>query len=155
MRLYERRCCDGWFSEEEEVNGECPECGMLTVDDYAAHGCNYSPVSCETCGHRACDESCYGGCMSLNTDQNKRIEEALEGVYPIYCMDGRIHKTGFDTREGFFLIVENGPKQSWWKLFVHENKHIFTGNYDWAVKQDYIGPALAVELSKWLEGREK
>jgi hypothetical protein len=50
-------CCDGWdFSEE--VNGECPDCGEPTVDGGAATGCNYSPVECETCGWRPCDNSC-------------------------------------------------------------------------------------------------
>lgn len=49
-------CCDGW--NEGEPNGECPDCGEPTVDGFAAVGCNYSPVICETCGARPCDDSC-------------------------------------------------------------------------------------------------
>ena len=30
--LSEPHCCDGWESLESEVNGECPECGMPTVE---------------------------------------------------------------------------------------------------------------------------
>jgi hypothetical protein len=56
--LHEPFCADGWSSFVWEVNGECPECGMRTVDGQAAHGCNYSPVECETCGHASCDGSC-------------------------------------------------------------------------------------------------
>ena len=56
--LSEPFCCDGWVSLKDSINGECPECGTPTVDGQAAYGCNWSPVSCETCGHRACDGSC-------------------------------------------------------------------------------------------------
>lgn len=52
-------CCDGWYPEEgEEVNGVCPDCGGDTIDGSAPYGCYYSPVVCETCGDRPCDESC-------------------------------------------------------------------------------------------------
>lgn len=57
-RLFEPGCCDGWSSLASEVNGECPECGMPTVNGYAAYGCGYSPVECETCGHAPCDDYC-------------------------------------------------------------------------------------------------
>lgn len=56
--IYEPGCCDGWSSEDDEVNGECPECGMPTVDGDAACGCNWSSISCDVCGHRACDGAC-------------------------------------------------------------------------------------------------
>lgn len=29
-----------------------------TIDGSAPYGCYYSPVVCETCGDRPCDESC-------------------------------------------------------------------------------------------------
>jgi len=52
-------CYDGWYPEKgEEVNGVCPDCGEDTIDGRAAYGCYYSPVGCETCGSRPCDESC-------------------------------------------------------------------------------------------------
>jgi hypothetical protein len=57
-RIKELWCCDGWSSLESEVNGVCHDCGWPTVDGEAASGCNYSPVDCETCGHRPCDGSC-------------------------------------------------------------------------------------------------
>lgn len=50
-------CCDS-YNYSDEVDGECPDCGEPTVDGEAAAGCNYSPVICDTCGHRPCDESC-------------------------------------------------------------------------------------------------
>lgn len=56
--LYEAGCADGWESYESDVNGECPDCGMPTVDGDAAYGCNWSSVDCETCGYRGCDDSC-------------------------------------------------------------------------------------------------
>ena len=51
-------CCDGWSYYKEEINGECPDCGAETVDGHAADGCNYSPVTCETCKSAPCDQSC-------------------------------------------------------------------------------------------------
>jgi ribosomal protein S27E len=50
-------CCDGW-NDTNAVNGECPDCGMPTVDGDAAYGCSYSPIDCETCGSALCDDSC-------------------------------------------------------------------------------------------------
>ena len=53
-------CCDGWNYKDEDVDGECPECGMPTVEGEAQYGCgcNWSPVTCETCGYAPCDGSC-------------------------------------------------------------------------------------------------
>ncbi len=51
-------CCDGWHTPEEEVDGECPDCGEPTANGLAADGCNYSPTTCETCGASPCDGSC-------------------------------------------------------------------------------------------------
>lgn len=51
-------CCEGWKYPDVEVDGECPECGMPTVDGEAHSGCYYSPVSCETCNWKPCDGSC-------------------------------------------------------------------------------------------------
>lgn len=60
-------CCDGWNDapDDNEAYGDCPFCGGLVIcnthDDsvfYAAAGCNYSPVSCQECGARDCDQSC-------------------------------------------------------------------------------------------------
>ena len=52
-------CCDGWYLEEgEEADGECPDCGMETLDGSATEGCSWSPVDCQTCGAAPCDQSC-------------------------------------------------------------------------------------------------
>lgn len=51
-------CCDGWSHDDREVDGECPDCGEDTVEGTAQHGCNYSPVVCDTCGSAPCDLSC-------------------------------------------------------------------------------------------------
>lgn len=56
--LVEWGCCDGWSSKESEVNGKCKDCDMPTVDGDAAYGCNWSPISCKTCGYKSCDQSC-------------------------------------------------------------------------------------------------
>lgn len=56
--LSESGCSDGWDSYESEIDGECPDCGMPTVEGYAAHGCRWSPITCVTCGARGCDGSC-------------------------------------------------------------------------------------------------
>jgi hypothetical protein len=49
-------CSEGW--NHGEPNGVCPDCGEPTVDGEATTGCDWSPVACETCGARPCDESC-------------------------------------------------------------------------------------------------
>lgn len=53
-------CCDGWELdvEEDDVEGECPDCCEPTVNGSAKTGCNHSPVCCKTCGSAPCDESC-------------------------------------------------------------------------------------------------
>lgn len=58
IEFSEGGCCDGYSSYLDEINGICPECGMITVDGGAAMGCNYSPSLCKTCGYRPCDGSC-------------------------------------------------------------------------------------------------
>jgi len=53
-------CCDGWDSTgvAEEIL-ECPACGEKTDEDGdALIGCAYSPIVCNTCGWRPCDQSC-------------------------------------------------------------------------------------------------
>lgn len=51
-------CCEPSGYREEEINGECPECGASTVDGSAYEACAYSPVICNECGCAPCDESC-------------------------------------------------------------------------------------------------
>lgn len=43
---------------EQDINGECAECGQPTVDGNAFDRCSYSPKLCQTCGWSPCDESC-------------------------------------------------------------------------------------------------
>jgi ribosomal protein S27E len=42
-------CCSK-IESDEKPNGECPDCGVQTLDGQAVDGCSYSPVECETCG---------------------------------------------------------------------------------------------------------
>jgi hypothetical protein len=44
--------------DESKINGECPDCGMPTVDGQAAYGCCWSECDCETCNSHGCDLSC-------------------------------------------------------------------------------------------------
>ena len=58
QEISEGGCADGFSSYGWEINGICPDCEEPTIDGDAARGCNYSPINCETCGHRYCDWSC-------------------------------------------------------------------------------------------------
>lgn len=52
-------CADGWYCDEKDIKGECPDCGAPTDEDgYAAYGCNYAVEYCKTCGHGGCDGGC-------------------------------------------------------------------------------------------------
>ena len=51
-------CCCGTEYNLKEVDGECPECGELTVDGDAYESCAYSPTECDECGWAPCDGSC-------------------------------------------------------------------------------------------------
>ena len=51
-------CCDAYEYDKSEINRECPECGIPTVDGVAYIGCGYSPVICKTCQYSPCDGSC-------------------------------------------------------------------------------------------------
>lgn len=51
-------CSDGWSTPDVEIDGTCEECGEPTTGGEAASGCYYSPVACDKCGSRPCDESC-------------------------------------------------------------------------------------------------
>ena len=51
-------CCDGWYYPDSKV-GQCPACdGDVNSDGDATQGCNYSPIQCDLCGARPCDDSC-------------------------------------------------------------------------------------------------
>jgi len=51
-------CCDGWNYFDSKV-GQCPSCdGDVDADGDATQGCNYSPIQCDLCGARPCDDSC-------------------------------------------------------------------------------------------------
>lgn len=51
-------CCDSSGYSENEINGECENCGVDTVDGCAYERCGYSPRECEVCDSRPCDGSC-------------------------------------------------------------------------------------------------
>ena len=51
-------CCEPSGYEENEINGNCPDCGTETVDGDAYERCHYSQCICKTCGWAPCDESC-------------------------------------------------------------------------------------------------
>jgi len=57
-------CCDPKWEQEEHDElyvGQCSECGA-DVDEHGQsvdmEDCNYSPVICEKCGYRPCDQYC-------------------------------------------------------------------------------------------------
>lgn len=60
----------------------------------------------------------------------------------------------FDTRDGFLLITEHGPKQEWWDDFLEVAGACGHGMVHDYLRVDLIGPQLAIELDKFLEGRE-
>ncbi len=51
-------CCEPSGYRDEDIDGECPECGEPTVDGEAFECCSYSPECCEVCGCRPCNGSC-------------------------------------------------------------------------------------------------
>jgi len=51
-------CSEGWCEPNADIDGECEDCGIPTVEGDAAYGCSWSPVDCETCGSQSCNESC-------------------------------------------------------------------------------------------------
>ena len=53
-------CCEGWnYRATTKKIGECPECGgEVDEDGEALVGCHWSPIDCDTCGARPCDDSC-------------------------------------------------------------------------------------------------
>ena len=52
-------CCDPMEATEDDIVGECPDCGApVDEDGDALFGCSYSPLDCETCGTHWCDGSC-------------------------------------------------------------------------------------------------
>ncbi len=50
-------CCDGFYFEDHEANGECSECGALTLDGIAEQ-CYWERALCETCGYAPCNLAC-------------------------------------------------------------------------------------------------
>lgn len=50
---------DDLTDKEKEEYDLCP-CGEVYVneDGKSVEGCSYSPVSCDICEHRHCDQSC-------------------------------------------------------------------------------------------------
>lgn len=51
-------CFGGYEGDIEEV-GSCIHCGgPVDEDGLSTEYCSYSPVYCEVCGSRPCDESC-------------------------------------------------------------------------------------------------
>ena len=45
--------------DEQYAAGKCPDCDTeIDGEGNALRGCSYSPISCETCGYKGCDNSC-------------------------------------------------------------------------------------------------
>lgn len=51
-------CTNGWSYPKDKIDGECPDCGIPTVEGESYIGCFHSPVECQTCGWAPCDQSC-------------------------------------------------------------------------------------------------
>ena len=120
----------------------------------------------------------------LSGAQNKQIadwlgicwhENIMDSDFPPHCSCGepysylgRHDNTSFDTRPGFWLIMDHGPKCKDWEKFLDETQigvslepWVFDaqGNdvscREWAIKQDFVGEKLAVELARFIEGEGK
>lgn len=53
-------CCEPWPANPEDSVGQCPDC-QSDVDKHGEcteEGCGYSPIACDTCGWKPCDQSC-------------------------------------------------------------------------------------------------
>ncbi len=51
--------CFGGYDEDIKEVGSCIHCGgPVDEDGLSTEYCSYSPVYCEVCGSRPCDESC-------------------------------------------------------------------------------------------------
>ena len=100
--------------------------------------------------------------MKLTEAQNKQIAKWLDicNQSPFRCCE--CYRKGcsvsFDSRDGFWLIMDHGPKQGdKWDEWVSTTPKVFCQWYSpgerirWAVKQSYIGEKLAVELIKFIE----
>jgi hypothetical protein len=51
-------CAPIEWEPDEKPNGECPDCGVKTVDGEAYDQCAYSPEVCKTCHSAPCDWAC-------------------------------------------------------------------------------------------------
>jgi hypothetical protein len=51
-------CAEFVFEECKIPDSRCDECGAYTKDGKAVYKCSYSPIRCELCKHRPCDQSC-------------------------------------------------------------------------------------------------
>jgi len=51
-------CCSASEYREKEIDGNCPDCGMETVNSDAYEQCWYSNTECDLCGWAPCDVSC-------------------------------------------------------------------------------------------------
>lgn len=53
-------CWGDETSEADVKDAALCECGACYIDEdgRAIEGCCYSPVDCDTCGYRPCDNSC-------------------------------------------------------------------------------------------------
>jgi len=100
--------------------------------------------------------------ISLSDSQNMKIAQWL-GLEP----NPKAYRVGFqyNTWDGFRLIIDNGPSQTWWEdwmlwddssqgglIFYVES---FVGFIEhWSLRQEFIGPRLAEELINWIEQEE-
>ena len=52
-------CWDDWHLKvDQEPNGDCPDCGVPTLDGFACEGCHRAQVVCYTCGYAPCEVDC-------------------------------------------------------------------------------------------------
>ncbi len=56
---YGKNCPGGVEARKEDVVGRCSACDALVDEDgEAVDVCSYSPVCCQVCGYKPCDQSC-------------------------------------------------------------------------------------------------
>ena len=96
------------------------------------------------------------GALGLCWHEFKRYDkddDPLEFPYCIECgVIGERENPDFSTPEGFFVIMERGPKRRWWNNFI---PIVGTWIIQWYISENYIDPPVMRDtLSLWLSENE-
>lgn len=83
---------------------------------------------------------------------------------PHWHYPDKLRNPDFSHRDAFWIIMEEGPKQEWWKSFMRKTSYyqpMMHYNEDmteylrdeYSIRQDYIGPRLAESLLDFIKNR--